>query len=44
MLRLMEIIFFDQPVKNNKITYKKIRKNAISQGDNYTTGCVLDYA
>ena len=40
----MEIVFFDQPVKNNKITYKKIRKNAISQGDDYTTGCVLEYA
>ena len=31
--------FFDQPVKNNKITYKKnIRKIAMSQRDDCTTG------
>ena len=35
--------FFDQPVKNNKVTYKKIGKIATGQGDNYTTGCLLDY-
>ena len=34
--------FFDQPVKN-KITYKNIGKIATSQGDNYTTGSLLDY-
>ena len=33
--------FFDQPIKNNKITYDNIRKIAIGQGDDYTTG--LDY-
>ena len=33
--------FFDQPVKNNKITYENIRKVATGQGD--TTGCLLDY-
>ena len=37
-------IFFDQPVKNNKITYENIRKIATGQGDDYTTGCLLDYA
>ena len=31
---------FDQPVKNNKITYENIRKNATGQGDYYTTGCL----
>ena len=36
--------FFDQPVKNNKITYENIRKIATGQGDDYTTGCLLDYA
>ena len=36
--------FFDQPVKNNKITYENIRKIATGQGDGYTTGCLLDYA
>ena len=35
--------FFDQPVKNNKITYENIRKIATGQGDDYTTGCLLDY-
>ena len=35
--------FFDQPIKNNKITYDNIRKIAINQGDDYTTGCLLDY-
>ena len=37
-------IFFDQPVKNNKVTYENIRKIATGQGDNYTTGCLLDYS
>ena len=35
--------FFDQPIKNNKITYDNIRKTATGQGDDYTTGCLLDY-
>ena len=35
--------FFDQLVKNNKVTYENIRKNATGQGDDYTTGCLLDY-
>ena len=34
---------FDQPVKNNLITYDKIRKVATGQGDDCTTGCLLDY-
>ena len=34
--------FFDQPVKNNKGTYENIRKIATGQGDDYTTGCLLD--
>ena len=34
---------FDQPVKNDKVTYENIRKIAIGQGDDYTTGCLLDY-
>ena len=36
-------IFFDQPVKNDKVTYENIRKIAIGQGDDYTTGCLIDY-
>ena len=34
--------FFDQPVRNNLITYD-IQKIATGQGDDYTTGCLLDY-
>ena len=33
--------FFDQPVKNDKITYENIRKITTAQGDDYTTGCLL---
>ena len=35
--------FFDQPVKTDKVTYENIRKIATGQGDDYTTGCLLDY-
>ena len=35
--------FFDQLVKTNNVTYKNIRKIATGQGDDYTTGCLLDY-
>ena len=35
--------FFDQPIKNNKVTYENIRKIATGQGGDYTTGCLLDY-
>ena len=34
---------FDQPVKISTRTYDNIRKIATSQGDDYTTGCLLDY-
>ena len=36
-------IFFDQPIKNDKVTYENIRKIVTGQGDDYTTGCLLDY-
>ena len=35
--------FFDQPIKNDLKTYDNIRKVATGQGDDYTTGCLLDY-
>ena len=35
--------FFDQPIKNNKITYDNIREIPTGQGNDYTTGCLLDY-
>ena len=36
-------IFFDQPVRNNWITYDNIQKTTTGQGDDLTTGCLLDY-
>ena len=35
--------FFDQPIKNFLKTHKHIRKIVTGQGDDYTTGCFLDY-
>ena len=35
--------FFDQPVKNDKVTYENIRNVSTGQGDDYATGCLLDY-
>ena len=35
--------FFDHPIKNDLKTYDNIRKIATGQGDDYTTGCLLDY-
>ena len=34
---------FDEPIKNDKVTYENIRKIATGQGDDYTTGFLLDY-
>ena len=36
--------FFDQPIKKKKTTYENIRKIATGQGDDYTTGFLLDYS
>ena len=35
--------FFDKPVKNDRVTNENIRKIATGQGDDYTTGCLLEY-
>ena len=35
--------FFDQPVKNDKVTYDNNIKIATGQGDDYTTGCLSHY-
>ena len=35
--------FFDQPTSNAIKTYQNVRKIATGQGDDYTTGCLLDY-
>ena len=36
-------LFFDQLIKNNKVAYENNRKIAVAQGDDYITGCLLDY-
>ena len=36
-------IIFDQNVKIDKVTYENIRKITTGQGDDYTTGCFVDY-
>ena len=35
--------FFDQTIRNHLKTYDNIRKIPTGQGDDYTTGCLLDY-
>ena len=35
--------FFDQPINSMNKTYENIRKIASGKGDDYTTGCLLDY-
>ena len=34
---------FDQPIDSMAKAYKNIRKIAMGQGDDYTSGCLLDY-
>ena len=36
--------FFDQPINSMSKTYENIRKIATGKGDDYTTGCLLDYS
>ena len=35
--------FFDQPINSMTKTYENIREVATGQGDDYKTGCLLDY-
>ena len=35
--------FFDQPINSMNKAYENIRKIATGKGDDYTTGCLLDY-
>ena len=35
--------FYGQPINDQVKKYDKIRKIATGKGDNYTTGCLLDY-
>ena len=34
---------FDQPIKDNKVTYENIRKISTGQRYDYTTVCLVDY-
>ena len=34
---------FDQTIKNDIRTYDNIKKILTDKGDNYTTGCLLDF-
>ena len=36
-------IVFDQSVRNYFLTYDSIRKIETGEGNDYTTGCLLDY-
>ena len=36
-------ICYDQPINNDTKTYEDIRKIDTGQGDDCTTGCLLDY-
>ena len=35
--------FYDQPINDQIKKYDEIRKIATGKGDDYTTGCLLDY-
>ena len=36
--------FYDQPINDSIKQYDEIRKISAGQGDDYTTGCLLDFA
>ena len=36
--------FYDQPIDDSIKQYDEIRKKSIGQGDDYTTGCLLDFS
>ena len=35
--------FYDQPISSDERQYDELRKVTLGKGDNYTTGCLLDY-
>ena len=43
-IELDEENFYDQPINDSIKQYDEIRKMPTGQGDNYTTGCLLDFA
>ena len=36
--------FYDQPINDLIKQYDEVRKVSTGQGDDYTSGCLLDYA
>ena len=36
--------FYDQPINDLIKQYNEVKTVSIGQGDDYTTGCLLDYA
>ena len=36
--------FYDQPINDSIKQYDELRKVSIEQGDDYTTGCLLNFA
>ena len=42
IITMFWLVFFHHPVKSDIRTYDCIRKIATGQGDDYTTGCLLD--
>ena len=36
--------FFEQPINSKLKKYENVRKIATGKGDDYTTGCLLDYS
>ena len=36
--------FYDQPINDSVKQYDEVRKISTGQGDDYTTGCLLDYS
>ena len=36
--------FYDQPINDSIKQYDEVRKISTEQGDDYTTGCLLDFA
>ena len=35
--------FYDQPISSDERQYDELRKVTLGKGDDYTTGCLLDY-
>ena len=43
-LKSMEENFYDQPINDSIKQYDEVRKISTGQGDDYTTGCLFDFA